>query len=137
MLGQDLDLRPFFSERGNPSIVRCELAMGPAFWCQHKQLWPVVFAFRRSIPVVYVFERSLVVCQYAFCHFCDLRYIADLSPKQYPTTIVDEDGTASYPGPSGWSRYRPSLLADVVNEASYRNVGTLAKAYAVENSHSA
>jgi hypothetical protein len=137
MLGQDSDLRPFFSEHGKPSIVRCELAMGPAFWCQHKQLWPVLFAFRRSIPVVYVFEDSLVVCQYAFSHFCDLRYIADLSPKQYPTTIVDEDGTVSYPGSSGWSRYRPLLLTGTVNEASYRNAGTLAKTYVAENSHSA
>jgi hypothetical protein len=133
MLGRDGDLRPFFSERGKPGTVRCELAMSPAFWCQHKQLWPVVFAFRRSIPVLYVFDDSLVVCQYAFCHFCDLRYIADLSPKQYLTTIVDEDGTISYPGPSGWSRYRPSLLTDVLNEASYRNVGALSKTYLAES----
>jgi hypothetical protein len=136
-LGQDYDLRPFFSERGKPSIVRCELAMSPAFWCQYEQLWPVVFAFRRSIPVVYVFERSLVVCQYPFCHFCDLRYIADLSPKHYPTTAVDEDGTVSYHRPSGWSQYRPSLLTHVVNEASYRNVGALSKTYVAENTSTA
>jgi hypothetical protein len=111
--------------------------MGPAFWCQYEQLWPVVFAFRRSIPVVYLFERSLVVCQYPFCHFCDLRYIADFSPKHYPTVTVDEDGTISYDGPSGWNRYRPSLLTDVLNDASYRNVGALSKRYVAENTSTA
>ena len=128
-------LEAFFREDNSSGQCWSSLRISSAFCCDHKSLWPQMFAWRRHVPVVYVLDEKCVFALHVFRHFADLRRVRDTPARHWPTNYTTAKDTGNVSSAyvavdnAARSNLPPAILANITDLRTARGATTLIDAF--------